>query len=126
MPVVIKRANSITIIRTLWVRFRGCNAGSGADVGFGICLPGRRLTDPARCFYGAEMWALNHANINRVLEHQYPEVWDQIEALRSRGVRSSDPAMQKLFAAHRRLVRWYNPEHAGRLQTEPRSRHDDL
>jgi len=109
-----------------WSRY-GFSYGGPVAQGYALAYPARvRRLVLANTLYGAEMWALNHANIHRVLEHQYPEVWDQIEALRSRGVRSSDPAMQKLFAAHRRLVRWYNPEHAGRLQTEPRSRHDDL
>jgi len=80
----------------------------------------------ANTLYSAEMWALNHANINRELEHQYPEIWEQIEALRLQGTLSSHSDMQKLFAPHGRLVRWYNPEHASRLQTEPGSRNDEL
>jgi proline iminopeptidase len=105
----------------------GFSYGGLVAQAYALAYPARvRRLVLANTLYSAEMWALNHANINRELEHQYPEVWDQIEALRSRGVLSSDPEMQKLLAAHGRLVRWYNPEHAGRLQTEPGSRNDDL
>ena len=75
----------------------------------------------ANTLYSAQMWALNHDNINAELQRQYPEVWQQIEALRARGLRSSSPEMQKLFAVHGPLIRWYNPDKAQRLRKEPGS-----
>lgn len=75
----------------------------------------------ANTLYSAPMWKLNHDNINLELQRQYPEVWEQIEALRAKGVRSSDPDMQKLFAVHGPLIRWYNPDNASRLRREPGS-----
>ena len=75
----------------------------------------------ANTLYSAQMWKLNHDNINAELQRQYPEVWEQIEALRAKGARSSDPGMQQLFAVHGPLIRWYNPDRAERLRKEPGS-----
>lgn len=75
----------------------------------------------ANTLYSARMWKLNHDNINLELQRQYPEVWEQIEALRAQGVRSSDPRMQQLFSAHGPLIRWYDPDKAKRLRKEPGS-----
>lgn len=72
----------------------------------------------ANTLHSAKMWKLNHDNINLELQRQYPEVWEQIEALRAKGARSSDPEMQRLFAVHGPLIRWYNPDRASRLRKE--------
>ena len=69
----------------------------------------------ANTLHSPEMWQANHANINRELENQYPEVWEQILALRAGGIPSTAPEMQRLFAAAMRLVRFYNPDNAEKL-----------
>jgi proline iminopeptidase len=75
----------------------------------------------ANTLYSAQMWKLNHDNINAELERQYPEIWARIETLRAGGVRSSSPEMQKLFAVHGPLIRWHNPDKAARIRKEPGS-----
>jgi proline iminopeptidase len=80
----------------------------------------------ANTLHSPEMWQRNHENINRELELQYPEVWDRILALRAEGVRSTDPRMQQLYAVHSRLVRFYNPDNATKLPSEPGSRNAAL
>jgi proline iminopeptidase len=80
----------------------------------------------ANTVHSPEMWQKNHENINRELELQYPEVWDQVLALRAEGVRSTDLRMQKLYAVHSKLVRFYNPDNAAKLLTEPGARNAEL
>lgn len=80
----------------------------------------------ANTLHSPEMWQKNHENINRELELQYPEVWEQILALRAQGVRSTDPRVQQLYQVHARLVRFYNPDNASRLLSEPGSRNAEL
>ncbi|WP_405744770.1 alpha/beta hydrolase [Streptomyces sp. NBC_01525] len=76
----------------------------------------------ANSLHSPQMWQLNHENINRELELQFPEVWARITALRERGVPSTDPAMQAEFAAAVKPVRFHNPDHASLLATEPGAR----
>jgi proline iminopeptidase len=76
----------------------------------------------ANTLHGPEMWQLNHANINRELANQYPEVWSRIMALRADGVVSTDPRMQQEFSVAAKLVRFYDPDNAARLLSEPGSR----
>jgi proline iminopeptidase len=80
----------------------------------------------ANTLHSAEMWQRNHENINRELELQYPEVWDQILALRAQGVRSTDPRVQQLYAVHSRLVRFFDPDNAAKLPSEPGSKNAEL
>ena len=80
----------------------------------------------ANTIHSPEMWQRNHENINRELELQYPEVWDQILALRAQGVRSTDPRVQQLYAVHSRLVRFYDPDNASRVPSEPGSKNAAL
>ncbi|MDX6258362.1 MAG: hypothetical protein QOH84_50 [Kribbellaceae bacterium] len=80
----------------------------------------------ANTLHSPEMWQLNHANINRELANQFPEVWERILALRAKGVRSTDPELQQEFAAATRLVRFYNPDNVGLLVTEPGARNLEL
>ena len=47
-------------------------------------------------------------------------------ALRAEGMRSTDPRMQQLYAVHSRLVRFYNPDNATKLPSEPGSRNAAL
>jgi proline iminopeptidase len=76
----------------------------------------------ANTVHSAEMWQKNHENINREIANQYPAVWARILALRALGVRSTDPRMQTLYAVHAPLVRFYNPDAAAKLLSEPGSR----
>ena len=80
----------------------------------------------ANTLHSPEMWQRNHENINRELELQYPEVWDRILALRTEGVRSTDPRVQQLYAVHSRLCRFYDPDNAAKLPSEPGSKNAAL
>jgi proline iminopeptidase len=80
----------------------------------------------ANSLHSPEMWQANHANINAELARQHPEVWDRIAALRAQGLRSTDPEPAAQFAAAARLVRFHNPDNAGRLLTEPGARNTEL
>jgi pimeloyl-ACP methyl ester carboxylesterase len=80
----------------------------------------------ANTLHSPEMWQRNHENINWELELQYPEVWDQILAFRAQGVRSTDPRVQQLYAVHSRLVRFYDPDNASKVPSEPSSKNAAL
>lgn len=80
----------------------------------------------ANTLHSPEMWQKNHENINRELELQYPEVWERILALRAQGVRSTDPRIQELYGVHSKLIRFYNPDNAARLLSEPGQRNAAL
>jgi len=82
----------------------------------------------ANTLHSPEMWQANHANINRELANQYPELWEQILELRKRGLPSTAPEMQRLFAASMRLVRFYDPDNSDRLAglSEPGARNVEL
>lgn len=80
----------------------------------------------ANTVHSPEMWQKNHENINRELELQFPDVWDEVLELRRQGVRSTDPRVQQLYHVHSPLVRFYNPDNASRLMSEPGSRNAAL
>lgn len=80
----------------------------------------------ANSLHSPEMWQANHANINTELAKQHPQVWDRITALRSEGLASTDPKMIEQFSAATRLVRFFNPDNADLLVTEPGARNVDL
>jgi proline iminopeptidase len=76
----------------------------------------------ANTLHSPQMWQLNHVNINREIEHQHPEVWSRIMALRAEGVVSTDPRMQQEFSVAAKLVRFYDPDNVSRLLGEKGSR----
>jgi proline-specific peptidase len=80
----------------------------------------------ANSLHGPEMWQANHANINAELARQHPQVWDRITALRSQGLKATDPEMAAEFAVAARLVRFYNPDNARLLASEPGARNLEL
>jgi proline iminopeptidase len=80
----------------------------------------------ANTVHSPEMWQRNHENINREIANQCPEVWEKILALRATGVRSTDPRVQALYAVHGPLVRFYNPDNAKKLLSEPGARNAEL
>jgi proline iminopeptidase len=80
----------------------------------------------ANSLHSPEMWQLNHVNINREIANQCPNVWAKIQTLRADGVPSTDPKTQEQFATAARLVRFYNPENARLLATEPGARNFQL
>lgn len=80
----------------------------------------------ANTVHSPEMWQRNHENINREIANQFPEVWDEILRLRAAGVRSTAPEMQALYKVHAPLVRFYNPDNAAKLLSEPGSRNMEL
>lgn len=80
----------------------------------------------ANSLHSPEMWQANHANINAELARQDPDVWERITALRSAGHKSTDPEVAAEFATAARLVRFYNPDNAALLATEPSARNLEL
>ena len=80
----------------------------------------------ANTVHSPEMWQRNHENINREIANQFPEVWEEILRLRAVGVRSTAPEMQALYKVHAPLVRFYNPDNAAKLLSEPGSRNMEL
>lgn len=80
----------------------------------------------ANSLHSSEMWQANHANINAELARQHPDVWDQITALRAQGLKSTDPEVAAQFAFAARLVRFYNPDNADLLASEPGARNLQL
>lgn len=80
----------------------------------------------ANSLHSPEMWQLNHANINRELANQAPEVWERIQELRAQGYASTDPPLREQFAAAAKLVRFYNPDNAALLLNEPGARNVEL
>lgn len=70
--------------------------------------------------HSAEMWLENHLNINREISNQFPEVWDEILALREQGLSSSDPRVQEKFSVvASAAARFRDPLNATKLTTEP-------
>lgn len=80
----------------------------------------------ANSLHSPQMWQLNHVNINRELANQHPETWARIQALRAEGILSTDLRMQREFAVAASLVRFYNPDNARHLATEPGARNVEL
>lgn len=80
----------------------------------------------ANTVHSPEMWQKNHENINREIANQFPEVWEEILRLRAAGVRSTAPDVQALYKVHGPLVRFYNPDNAAKLLSEPGSRNMEL
>jgi proline-specific peptidase len=82
----------------------------------------------ANTLHSPEMWQANHANLNRELSNQYPELWDEIEELHAQGVPSTSPELQRRFAAAFKLVRFYNPDNAARVVglADPLARNPEL
>ena len=80
----------------------------------------------ANSLFSPEMWQRNHENLNREIAHQCPEAWAEIQRLRGEGVVSTDPRMLALFGGAARFVRFYNPDHARLIATEPGARNVEL
>ncbi|MFE0699534.1 alpha/beta fold hydrolase [Streptomyces sp. NPDC058872] len=80
----------------------------------------------ANSLHSPEMWQLNHANINRELALQAPEVWARIQELRAQGLASTDEELRTQFAAATKLVRFYDPDNASLLLNEPGARNMEL
>ncbi|MFG6198560.1 alpha/beta fold hydrolase [Nonomuraea sp. JJY05] len=85
-----------------------------------------RTVTLANTLHSPEMWQLNHANINRELATQLPEVWERIQALRLDGLRSTDEPLRREFAKAAALVRFYDPANAALLADEPGARNQEL
>lgn len=80
----------------------------------------------ANTLHSPQMWQLNHMRINREIANQFPETWARIQEMRRGGVVSTDPRMQQEFAVAFQLVRFYNPDNAALLLTEPGARNVEL
>ena len=81
----------------------------------------------ANTLHSAEMWQKNHENINREIVNQFPEIWEQIQALKARGYRSSPKEMVALFDSIRgnELVRFYNAQNDAKRAKELGLRNKD-
>lgn len=74
----------------------------------------------ANTLHSPQMWLDNHLNINREIANQFPEVWDEILALRAQGLRSSDPRIQDRFRAVASIAaRFRDPLNAAKVSSEP-------
>ncbi|GIL39936.1 alpha/beta fold hydrolase [Roseiterribacter gracilis] len=74
----------------------------------------------ANTLYSPVMWQLNHENVNREIENQFPELWRQIEALHLCGMPSTDPLIQdKIRSVASAVARFYDPSAAATALTEP-------
>lgn len=51
----------------------------------------------ANTFHSYLMWQANDDNCNHEMKTNYPEMWEQLMALREKGVISSDPEHQRLY-----------------------------
>lgn len=80
----------------------------------------------ANSLHSAQMWQQNHENINNELRNQFPVEWRQIEAGRAEGRLSTQPEMQALFANAAAIVRFFNPDNAKLVATEPGDRNREL
>jgi proline iminopeptidase len=105
----------------------GFSYGGMVAMAYALAHPTRvRRLILANTLHSPEMWQRNHENINREIANQFPEVWEQIIHLRAQGVRSTDARVQALYAVHAPLVRFYNPDNAKKLLSEPGSRNAEL
>jgi proline iminopeptidase len=60
----------------------------------------------------------NVDNVNRALREHDPERWEQLLALRARGVRSLDPRYQELFEGVLDRLEWAEPSRRPRLERD--------
>jgi proline iminopeptidase len=71
-------------------------------------------------FYSGAMWQTNNDNCNREIRNQYPEVWEKLQALRARGLRSNAPEHQELYyGIPIGLFYFYDAAKAERLPKDP-------
>lgn len=71
-------------------------------------------------FYSGAMWQTNNDNCNQEIRNQYPDVWEEIQALRARGVRSSAPEHQELYyGVPLGLFYFHDASKANRLPKDP-------
>lgn len=85
----------------------------------------RRLV-VANSLHSGEMWQRNHENLNRELANQFPEVWREIGELRRQGLLSTDPRLRPLFGRVGAVARFFNPDNAHLIATEPGDRNLEL
>lgn len=60
----------------------------------------------------------NIDRVNEALREHDPERWDELLALRARGVRSLDPRYQDLFEGVLERLEWADPEHRPQLERD--------
>ncbi|MED5620843.1 alpha/beta fold hydrolase [Ideonella sp. BN130291] len=75
--------------------------------------------------HSADSWQRNIDNVNRFVENQYPEVWQQLQAMRQRGVRSCAPEYQALYGEPIGQLYWHDPAKAEArkpVSTDPRDK----
>ena len=71
-------------------------------------------------FYSGAMWQTNNDNCNQEIRNQYPDVWEKIQAVRARGLRSSAPEHQELYySVPLGLFYFHDASKAERLPKDP-------
>ncbi len=77
-------------------------------------------------FHSGEMWQANDDNCNHELRQQFPEVWEQVQALRRAGHLSSSPEHQEAYVLPRALLYYYDPTNIEKLVLEPNGFNPDV
>lgn len=94
----------------------GFSYGGMVAQGFSLAHPERvSHLILANSLHSPEMWQKNHDNINKIIEFQYPELWESIQQLKKEGYLSSSPDMRNLYMQAATLIRFYNPDNAARM-----------
>jgi len=69
-------------------------------------------------FYSGEMWQANNDNCNHEIQNQFPEIWEKLQGLRARGLRSSAPEHQQAYQAPLGLFYFHDASKAKLLPIE--------
>lgn len=83
----------------------------------------------ANSFHSYLMWQVNCDNSNHEIKMNYPEVWDELMAVREQGVISRDPIHQQIYSqVPYGFLYAYNPEYfdTGKKSTYPNRSNSDV
>jgi len=73
----------------------------------------------ANTLFDAEMWQANNDNCNYEIRNQYPEIWEQLQELRAKGLHSSAKEHQELYSkVPLGLFYFYNGSNADKVTPE--------
>ena len=67
----------------------------------------------------AECWQAGNDYVNQAIQHQFPEIWEKIQALRARGLHQTDKELSDVMqGVPEELLYYANVTNAGRLGVE--------